>query len=449
MDCNLNVLHGDLSLLSSAYGQQQISNALYMAAEKSAAKLNASYFGSPTATGYPSHHPLNPADQPMTEQQLQAFIQMNNAYAMAAQISNNSSKSNLSSTISSPLSITTSTASLTPLTNVISNRRSSLNRSYNYETPSSSSPSSNSNSQFSACSASSSPSSNFDPLANQSANPVNNLNSALGNQPNHSFNGERMSGEFVSNAGPNRAESHLKLSQLKSGPSGQFPLLPSQNAPGNGPNPLAAGYQQRGQNTTAVPHKRSRRRVATVAQRRAANVRERKRMQSLNKAFDDLRKKVPTFTYEKRLSRIETLKLAIMYIQFMGETLMEPPSSTKSASLQAKSKILNPIYQPTNCSSTTLPCPMNEPTNALHLLDQSTLTNLNNLSNNLSNLSNLNPSLNSSLNSSLTNNLACKDNLDHASFNKAASFSHRNHSLNPGAPYWTPQQTYYAPPLHH
>ncbi|XP_068828489.1 fer3-like protein [Capricornis sumatraensis] len=64
-----------------------------------------------------------------------------------------------------------------------------------------------------------------------------------------------------------------------------------------------------------------RKRVITSAQRRAANVRERKRMFSLNEAFDQLRRKVPTFAYEKRLSRIETLRLAIVYISFMTELL--------------------------------------------------------------------------------------------------------------------------------
>lgn len=64
-----------------------------------------------------------------------------------------------------------------------------------------------------------------------------------------------------------------------------------------------------------------RRRVATAAQRRAANIRERRRMFNLNTAFDRLRKKLPTFPYEKRLSRIETLRLAIMYIRFMTEFL--------------------------------------------------------------------------------------------------------------------------------
>ncbi|XP_026857108.1 pancreas transcription factor 1 subunit alpha [Electrophorus electricus] len=64
-----------------------------------------------------------------------------------------------------------------------------------------------------------------------------------------------------------------------------------------------------------------RKRIITTVQRQAANIRERKRMFSLNEAFDELRKKVPTFAYEKRLSRIETLRLAIIYISFMTELL--------------------------------------------------------------------------------------------------------------------------------
>ncbi|XP_054241053.1 fer3-like protein [Indicator indicator] len=67
--------------------------------------------------------------------------------------------------------------------------------------------------------------------------------------------------------------------------------------------------------------RRRRKRVITYAQRQAANIRERKRMFNLNEAFDQLRKKVPTFAYEKRLSRIETLRLAIVYISFMTELL--------------------------------------------------------------------------------------------------------------------------------
>lgn len=72
-----------------------------------------------------------------------------------------------------------------------------------------------------------------------------------------------------------------------------------------------------------------RRRVATLAQRRAANIRERRRMFNLNAAFDRLRKKVPSFAYEKRLSRIETLKLAIMYIRFMDNLVNDETYAQK------------------------------------------------------------------------------------------------------------------------
>ena len=65
--------------------------------------------------------------------------------------------------------------------------------------------------------------------------------------------------------------------------------------------------------------KPKRKRVQSKTQRRAANVRERRRMVYLNDAFDNLRKILPAFSYEKNLSRIETLKLAIKYIAFMKD----------------------------------------------------------------------------------------------------------------------------------
>ncbi|XP_054065773.1 helix-loop-helix protein 13-like [Rissa tridactyla] len=59
-----------------------------------------------------------------------------------------------------------------------------------------------------------------------------------------------------------------------------------------------------------------------LRQRQAANVRERKRMLNINSAFDQLRCHVPTFPYEKRLSKIDTLRLAIAYIALLGEILL-------------------------------------------------------------------------------------------------------------------------------
>ena len=100
---------------------------------------------------------------------------------------------------------------------------------------------------------------------------------------------------------------------------------------GGGYNPMDGLASPRGYSLLAVdclpklesqsrPEAKSRkRRVPTVAQRRAANIRERRRMFSLNEAFDRLRRRIPTFAYEKRLSRIETLRLAISYIGFMSD----------------------------------------------------------------------------------------------------------------------------------
>ncbi|XP_050560550.1 enolase [Spodoptera frugiperda] len=56
-----------------------------------------------------------------------------------------------------------------------------------------------------------------------------------------------------------------------------------------------------------------------IQQRQAANLRERRRMQSINDAFEGLRAHIPTLPYEKRLSKVDTLKLAIGYISFLGE----------------------------------------------------------------------------------------------------------------------------------
>ncbi|KAK3912126.1 Pancreas transcription factor 1 subunit alpha, partial [Frankliniella fusca] len=60
-----------------------------------------------------------------------------------------------------------------------------------------------------------------------------------------------------------------------------------------------------------------------ASQRQAANLRERRRMQSINSAFEGLRAHIPTLPYEKRLSKVDTLKLAIGYIGFLGDLVRE------------------------------------------------------------------------------------------------------------------------------
>ncbi|CAD5110737.1 unnamed protein product [Dimorphilus gyrociliatus] len=60
-------------------------------------------------------------------------------------------------------------------------------------------------------------------------------------------------------------------------------------------------------------------------QRSLANVRERQRTQSLNDAFSQLRKIIPTLPSDK-LSKIQTLKLATRYIDFLYQVLRSDES---------------------------------------------------------------------------------------------------------------------------
>lgn len=91
---------------------------------------------------------------------------------------------------------------------------------------------------------------------------------------------------------------------------------------------------------TCTPgQKPKRKRVQTVVQRKAANVRERRRMFHLNEAFDELRKRLPAFNYEKRLSRIETLRLAMTYIAFMKDVSDgKEPDQVQLLEIQRKSE---------------------------------------------------------------------------------------------------------------
>lgn len=66
------------------------------------------------------------------------------------------------------------------------------------------------------------------------------------------------------------------------------------------------------------------------AQRVIANIRERQRTQSLNEAFASLRKIIPTLPSDK-LSKIQTLKLASRYIDFLYQVLQSDEMDSKLA----------------------------------------------------------------------------------------------------------------------
>lgn len=67
--------------------------------------------------------------------------------------------------------------------------------------------------------------------------------------------------------------------------------------------------------------RRRRRRVQTPVQRTAANMRERRRMCHLNVAFDRLKERLPNIKNKQKLSRIQTLKAAIDYINLLRDSL--------------------------------------------------------------------------------------------------------------------------------
>ena len=69
-------------------------------------------------------------------------------------------------------------------------------------------------------------------------------------------------------------------------------------------------------------HRRRGPRLTGVSkQRKSANARERSRVQVINSAFESLRELIPLSPTEKRPSKIETVRLAALYISHLTELL--------------------------------------------------------------------------------------------------------------------------------
>uniref|UniRef100_A0A3Q4BVH3 BHLH domain-containing protein n=1 Tax=Mola mola TaxID=94237 RepID=A0A3Q4BVH3_MOLML len=113
---------------------------------------------------------------------------------------------------------------------------------------------------------------------------------------------EKNAGRPLSNACP------LKRSPQHRSPSSEPSLSP---VPGPSPGGLSALEDSHGH-------------------RAIANIRERQRTQSLNEAFASLRKIIPTLPSDK-LSKIQTLKLASRYIDFLYQVLQSDDMDTKLA----------------------------------------------------------------------------------------------------------------------
>jgi hypothetical protein len=79
---------------------------------------------------------------------------------------------------------------------------------------------------------------------------------------------------------------------------------------------------RRGHKVRSVGQQSSTPGVEVMKKRRlAANARERRRMNSLNDAFDRLRDVVPSLGNDRKLSKFETLQMAQTYIAALYELL--------------------------------------------------------------------------------------------------------------------------------
>uniref|UniRef100_A0A3Q0RB11 Twist2 n=1 Tax=Amphilophus citrinellus TaxID=61819 RepID=A0A3Q0RB11_AMPCI len=97
----------------------------------------------------------------------------------------------------------------------------------------------------------------------------------------------------------------------------------SEDSSGSSPGPVKRGKKPSPSSTQSYEELQN--------QRVLANVRERQRTQSLNEAFASLRKIIPTLPSDK-LSKIQTLKLASRYIDFLCQVLQSDEMDSKMSS---------------------------------------------------------------------------------------------------------------------
>ncbi|XP_030383980.1 heart- and neural crest derivatives-expressed protein 2 [Scaptodrosophila lebanonensis] len=73
--------------------------------------------------------------------------------------------------------------------------------------------------------------------------------------------------------------------------------------------------------------------VRIIKKRNTANKKERRRTQSINNAFSCLRDKIPNVPSDTKLSKIKTLRLAILYINYLVDVLdgdLDPKSGFRA-----------------------------------------------------------------------------------------------------------------------
>lgn len=106
----------------------------------------------------------------------------------------------------------------------------------------------------------------------------------------------------------------IKLEDYQPKISTNISLSPPQPAPYQVTNKFASSKSRNYHPASPAPEIMKRRRLA-------ANARERRRMNSLNDAFDKLRDVVPSLGNDRKLSKFETLQMAQTYIAALNELL--------------------------------------------------------------------------------------------------------------------------------
>lgn len=96
-------------------------------------------------------------------------------------------------------------------------------------------------------------------------------------------------------------------------------------------------------------HRRRGPRLTGVSkQRKSANARERNRVQVINSAFETLRDLIPLLPTEKRPSKIETVRLAALYIHHLTELLTSQTRESTLTKTQGKTEPFRVIVKQEN-----------------------------------------------------------------------------------------------------
>lgn len=159
-------------------------------------------------------------------------------------------------------------------------------------------------------------------------------------------------GSHHAGRGAHAAPTRLSAAMKSTGSDkGGFPSDPdeldsgseSSNRSTGGGSPSRGGKGQR----------QGQRRASVSKQRQAANARERDRTHSVNTAFTALRTLIPTEPADRKLSKIETLRLASSYISHLANVLLlgedspdGQPCLRYQSILQGGAHITSPTLRP-------------------------------------------------------------------------------------------------------